>query len=733
MTEARSNEAATNAPDTTQRTESAERLARPLIKLAKASGLATSFIDQLGTYTEISDDALVAVLKALDVDASSDDAIKRSMTELEAENSKRLLPPTIVATTDKPTSLTLNCPSDADITAAITLEDGTAFDRFSLLPNLNSGQPDLTIAPDLPMGYHTLTVTVDGREGKATIIAAPARIAVPKAVEEHQRWGWMTQMYSVRSHDSWGIGDYGDLKRLLADAAEKSKADFMLINPIHAGAPIPPLEPSPYLPESRRFLNVTYIRPQDIPEYATLPDDVRAQVDALHASVAARNDESTPMDINAAWEAKRPALRLIFDAGRNNKRELEFEYFKATAGPDLNSFATWCLCFEVWGAPWGENRWFFEKTIDDPTVQTLVKDHHDLFEFNRWLQWIAAEQVNDAQHTALDHGMTLGLMQDMAVGVHGLGADAWANPERFASGGVTVGCPPDFYNQQGQDWGQPPFNPNYLAKTGYGVYREMVHNMFSHAGAVRIDHVLGLFRLWWIPQGEGARGGAYVTYNHEAMIAILTIEASRVNGLVVGEDLGTVPDYVRNVLAEHGLLGCMVEWFARVDDSPNAGDPYADPADYRKYALASVTTHDMPPTAGYLQFEHVKLREKLHLLTGPVEEFQASATAERQAMLDRLVESELITPEIAADVDNHIQEIVEAMHKMLLHSPSVLLQAALVDGVGETRAQNQPGTSSEYCNWRVPLAGPDHKVVHTDEVFDLPRVKSLSAIMNGEK
>ena len=207
---------------------------------------------------------------------------------------------------------------------------------------------------------------------------------------------------------------------------------------------------------------MTYIRPQDIPEYATLPADVRAQVDALHDSVAARNDESTPMDINAAWEAKRPALRLIFEAGRNNKRELEFEHFKTTAGPDLDSFATWCLCFEVWGAPWGENRWFFEKTIDDPAVRQLVEEHHDLFEFNRWLQWIAAEQVNAAQQEALDHGMTLGLMQDMAVGVHGLGADAWANPERFASGGVTVGCPPDFYNQQGQDWGQPPFNPRYL-------------------------------------------------------------------------------------------------------------------------------------------------------------------------------------------------------------------------------------------------------------------------------
>lgn len=181
------NNAASGAP---QRAESTERLARPLIKLAKACGLATSFIDQLGTYTEISDAALVAVLKALDVDASSDEAIVRSMTQLEVENSKRLLPSTIVATTGKPTGITLNCSSDADITASIELEDGTAFGHFALLPNLNSGKPDLTIAPDLPMGYHTLTVTVDGREGKAAIIAAPARIPVPEAVAEHQRWGW---------------------------------------------------------------------------------------------------------------------------------------------------------------------------------------------------------------------------------------------------------------------------------------------------------------------------------------------------------------------------------------------------------------------------------------------------------------------------------------------------------------------------------------------------------------
>ena len=717
----------------TQQTESAERIARPLIQLAKLNGISTSYIDQLGTYVEIRDEVLVSVLAALGVDASSDEAIETSYELTKQRIADTLVEPTIVKFIGKE-STTLIRAKGHDVTLRLLLEDGTQYEGnlcMYLTPQ-DDGSLTFTLPDDIPAGYHTLRVNAGPLHGEARLICAPARVPLPPAIAEKQRWGWMAQMYSIRSAESWGVGDYGDLKLLLTDAAEKSHADFMLINPIHATAPVDPLEPSPYLPESRRFMNVTYIRPQDIEEYAGLDEEAKAEVERLHAEVAPDNDNADELDINSAWWHKRQALQLVFKVPRSAERQAAFEAFKEAAGPDLRAFAAWSVAFQVWGAPW-ESTWFAETNRDSPEVAELIRDHADMVDFECWLQWIAAEQVTAAQTAARESGMALGLMQDMAVGVHSLGADVWWNPERFAVGSVTVGCPPDFYNQQGQDWGQPPFNPNYLAKTGYGVYREMVHNMFSHAGAVRIDHVLGLFRLWWIPQSEGARGGAYVTYDYEAMIAILTIEASRVNGLVVGEDLGTVPDYVRTVLAEHGLLGCMVEWFARVDDSPNAGDPYADPADYRKYALASVTTHDLPPTAGYLQFEHVRLREQLHLLTGPVEEFQASATAERQAMLDRLVESELITPEIAADVDNHIQEIVEAMHKMLLHSPSVLLQAALVDGVGETRSQNQPGTSSEYRNWRVPLAGPDHKVVHTDEVFDLPRVKSLSAIMNGEK
>ena len=745
-----SNEAQ-NPTQAARREESPARLKRPLIRLAKACGVSTSYIDQLGAYVEIRDEVLVAVLASLGVDASNPAAVSKSLLETECRQREQLVPPTVLAITGRANNVPLRCSADALVALTLALEDGTAY-AGDLRANLRvhkdadfGEQLDLTLPDDLPIGYHTLNVQVGGVQRRATVIVAPPRIELPEAVRQRQRWGWMTQMYSVRSADSWGVGDYGDLKRLAADAGEKSHADFMLINPIHAGAPVPPLQPSPYLPESRRFLNVTYIRPQDIPEYAALDDATRAQVEELHASVAAANDSAEPMDINASWDAKRQALWLIFSAPRSEERETAFAEFKRAAGPDLDAFATWCLAFEVWGAPWEENSWFFRTDKNSPAVAALVRDHHDMFEFQRWLQWIADEQVAAAQQAAKDAGMALGLMQDMAVGVHALGADVWWSPERFADG-VTVGAPPDFYNQLGQDWGQPPFSPQYLESTGYRVYREMVHNMFAHAGALRIDHVLGLFRLWWIPRGCTARDGAYVTYNHEVMLSILAIEASRANGVVIGEDLGTVPEYVSKVLAEHGVLGTAVEWFSRVDNSPNAGDPYAPPEDYRKYALASVTTHDLPPTAGYLKLEHVDLREELNLLNEPAEQFRAEVQAEIDQMLALLVSRGYLPQEVAdglkaacapdaddaetADREALIQRVVEAMHVMLRDSPSVLVQAALVDGVGEHRTQNQPGTSWEYPNWRIPLADETGRVVHTEEVFDLPRVQSLAAALN---
>lgn len=741
--------------------ESAERLARPLIKLAKACGVATFYIDQLGDYTEITDEALVGVLDALGFKSDTPESIADSYERVLQKTASELLPPTVVAFNGVKTCVPMNAVknyelqgnhanqgnkvTEKNISVSLTLEDGKDYEGdLGEIKVDEDGEFYIELTDELPMGYHTIHARITNNSGNlvahadSTLIAAPERIPLPQSVKERHRWGYMTQLYSVRSKDSWGVGDYGDLRRLLKDAGEIGKADFMLINPIHACAPISPLEPSPYLPESRRFLNVTYIRPQDIPEYAELSSEEKAEVDRLHNKVAASNDDPNPIDINAAWDAKLPALRLIFKKKRSDAREREFSEFKLRSGEDLDAFATWCVAFEVWGAPWGDNLWFDTTGKGTPQIESLKKEHADLLEFHRWLQWIADEQVAAAHAEAKDSGMAIGLMQDMAVGVHGYGADVWWSPERFANG-VSVGAPPDFYNQQGQDWGQPPFDPNYLDETGYIAYRDMVHNVFLRADAARIDHVLGLFRLWWIPQGQGARNGAYVYYNVDAMLAVLTIEATRAGGLVIGEDLGTVPAYVSKVLAAHGVLGTVVEWFTHDDKaesvSKKAGKKeiiYANPSTYREYALASVTTHDLPPTAGYLEFEHVKLREELHLLTEPVENFKKAAQAERDAMMAMLLKGGWISKEAADDVENHVQEIVEGMHAVLRTSPSLLLQVALVDAVGEKRSQNQPGTSTEYPNWRIPLADENGNVVHTDEVFKSARVLSMAAVMQGK-
>lgn len=270
-------------------------------------------------------------------------------------------------------------------------------------------------------------------------------------------------------------------------------------------------------------------------------------------------------------------------------------------------------------------------------------------------------------------------------------------------------------------------NPVELANSGYRIYRDMVHGMFSQAGAVRIDHILGLFRLWWIPQGKAPTEGTYVHYDAGLMLGILCIEARRAHGIVVGEDLGVVPESVEEALEQHRILGCAVEWFEQRDGV------FLDPHTWRTNALASVNTHDLPPAAGYLAYEQVKIREQLQLLTMPAEEFRASAVREHNAMLQMLIERGFLESSMVEDESAHIQQIVEALYRVLKAAPSRLLAASIVDAVGETRAQNQPGTNNEYPNWRIPLADADGKVVPLEQLYDNARLKSLAAIMNAPK
>lgn len=719
-----------------QKTESQERRAQPLIKLAKLSNVATSYIGQTGEFNEIDHDVIVQVLDALGIAASTEEEIADSLNRIVEQSKTRLVSGTVFALLGEETTVVVHHLTGQIPQASITLEDGSSYathigvgagDGSAAYPDGEKFyvSSSIVIPADVPMGYHTLTVTAGETTETATLIVAPAKVPLPEGLVNGQQWGWMAQLYSIRSHTSWGVGDFADLKHLLVEAHTKTNADYMLINPVHAAEPVAPLTPSPYLPDSRRFVNFTYIRPEEVREYSELSEEARERVEKLHAQAEQLNSDVDFVNRDAMWQTKMPALWEVFSAPRSPEREAEFSAYKAEQGPDLDAYATWCVAYDKWGAPANSpDSWIKKYSIGSQQVRQLVADNADTVEFYRWLEWIADSQLSAAQRSAKASGMSIGLMLDMAVGVHPLGSDVWAKPEQFAKG-ATVGAPPDFYNQQGQDWSQPPLNPRYLQETGYRAYVDLIHHMFSGAGALRIDHILGLFRLWWIPEGNSAGQGTYVGYDSDVMLGILAIEATRAGGVIIGEDLGVVPPYVASALSSHGLLGSVIEWFEK-----DAEGEFRDPSTYREFAIASVTTHDLPPTAGYLNYEHVEIRKRLGLLAGPAEDFEKAAQAEHAALLRFLVEGGWLSESALADEDANEQAIIEAMHKVLKDSKSKLLCAAIVDGVGERRSQNQPGTNNEYPNWRVPLADGAKNPVYAEDLFDMPRLVSLGKVMD---
>nr|NLD41564.1 4-alpha-glucanotransferase [Actinomycetales bacterium] len=398
-------------------------------------------------------------------------------------------------------------------------------------------------------------------------------------------------------------------------------------------------------------------------------------------------------------------------------RARAFERFRAREGKGLEDFALWCALQEKYQ---GEDLPPEFSNATSPFVARQRRELADRIEYHAWLQWIVDEQLGAAQRAALDSGMGIGVMQDLAVGVHSEGSDIWSSPEVFALG-IEVGAPPDMYNQQGQNWSQPPWRPDALARTAYEPLRAMCATVLRHAGALRVDHIIGLFRLWWIPKGKTADHGTYVRYDHEAMVGVLLLEAHRAGAVLIGEDLGTVEPWVREYLTSRGVLGTSVFWF----EKDHGGYPLA-PSDYRELVLATVTTHDLPPSAGYLAGEHVDLRHRLGLLTEPVEKVRAEARQERERTIGRMADFGLLGEDASE------REIVEALHRYIVQTPSLLLGVALTDAVGERRAQNQPGTDQEYPNWKIPLADGSERIVLVEDLPSNARLLSLVAAVRSQ-
>ncbi|MFD6227817.1 4-alpha-glucanotransferase [Streptomyces sp. NPDC060232] len=648
-----------------------------LARLAALHGIATAYQPAADVTVRIPEATVRTVLGRLGVVTDGAESIRVGAEEGARAAAARLLPPTVVLWQGEPVApLPAGLPPGSRV--AVVAE--------------GSGE-ELPWGGGLPLGIHRITAEApDGRTAEATLVVAPER--APAAPERAH--GLLVQLYSLLSERSWGMGDLGDLAELARWAARTHGTDFIQVNPLHAALPGTPTDPSPYRPSSRRFPDPVHLRIEDVPEYADCPErDALAELASRGAALRHEVlEKGALIDRDAVWDLKRQALELLYAVPRTAEREADYRAFCEEGGAMLDLHAG-RQASRAGGGPGASA------------------------DFHRWAVWLTDGQLVAVQRAAREAGMTVGIVHDLAVGVHPGGSDAF-EPGLYAPR-MSVGAPPDAFNARGQDWGLPPWRPDVLARLRYEPLRALLRGVFRYAGALRIDHVMGLFRLWWIPEGTPPAEGTYVGYDGEAMLAVLVLEAHRAGAPVVGEDLGTVEPYVRRALARRGVLGTSVLWFER--DWAGDGGPLA-PRAWRADCLATVTTHDLPPTAAKLAGAHVELRDRLGLLTRPAEGERAedaADTAEWLELLDRL------------GLDTKGEEAaVQALYGFLLRTPARLVGVWLPDAVGDRRPQNLPGTWDQYPNWRLPVADASGRPLTLEELTASPRANALlSAVREG--
>jgi 4-alpha-glucanotransferase len=525
----------------------------------------------------------------------------------------------------------------------IQLEDGTTLAIDGRLPG------------DLPVGYHQL---LDRRGRPNQLIVAPAGCHLPAG---YSTWGWAIQLYAARSRRSWGIGDLGDL-RWLGRWAREQHAGIALINPLAAVAPTLPQQASPYFPSSRRFRSPLYLRIEEV-------DGAKATNGIGELARAARRlNRERLIDRDRVFELKSQALEAVWRTVRGST-DAAFETFRSEQ-PGLEQFATFCALAEKFGASW--RQWPADlRHPSSPGVARAASGRglRERIRFHQWLQYQVDGQLARAS-------AAMPVMQDLPIGFDAGGADAWAFQDVLAEG-ITVGAPPDEFNTRGQNWGLPPFVPDRLRSAGYEPFIQTIRACLRHAGGLRIDHVMGLFRLFWIPAGMDPRDGAYVHGHPDDLLAIVALESQRANAVIVGEDLGTVEEDTRLALAARNILSYRLLWFEK-----------APPAEYPTQALAAITTHDLPTVAGLWTDSDLEVQRELGL--SPNE----AGTREIKSRVRRMTRATAATP---------TSDVVARVHTSLARAPSQIITATLDDAMAVEERPNMPATSDEWPNWRLAL------------------------------
>jgi 4-alpha-glucanotransferase len=712
-----------------------------LDQLARQRGIGDAYHNYRGELLHISRETKTAILAAMGLSTSDAAAIERELHEHEDGRLRSLLPFVAVVHSHR-SHVMIAVPADSleqELVWRVATDGGHEVQgraRAAELPEHERREVDghwqtrreLPLPGDLPHGYHTLHVApAGGKAESCALIVAPLPCYEPGVLHEGARlWGVAVQLYSLRSGQNWGIGDFADLAAVVRACAAQGAA-FIGLNPLHALFPGNPWQFSPYSPSSRHFLNVLYIAVERVAEFAHCAE-AQAVVRAADFQAELARLRSTPcVDYPGVTRVKLRILKLLHAQFRRDgsaqaaARAAEFQAYRVERGESLRRHALHDAIDEHLRAIDGQYYWgwpMWPADLRDPAhsgVQAFERSHAESVEFHAWLQWLADQQLGEAQALGRALGMPIGLYGDYAVGVNPSGSETWSDQALYRKG-AGVGAPPDALALKGQDWGIPPQDPNVLVAEQYRPFRELIAANMRHFGALRLDHVMALFRQWWVPAGLGSTAGGYVHYPLDDLMSVLALESERHACLVVGEDLGTVPPEMSHAMGQRAVYSYRVLLFEKHPDGT-----FIAPGAYPRRAIATVTTHDLPTLCGYWSGGDIDLRRRLSLY--PSEEARQHVADERvrdrQSLLAALEANGLKPTDASAAPDAYSAALSHAIHVFLARTASALVVLQAEDLIGMPDPVNVPGTNEEHANWQRKMA------CRVDEIFDRDTVRTL--------
>jgi 4-alpha-glucanotransferase len=710
-----------NTPATPDKTPSA------IEALAAKAGFEVEWRNAHKQIQRVPEETLKVLLERLGLPCGNPAQLKQSAATLDAELSGRKLPPLMTAEVDRGISLPMAAVKSG-ARYRIELESGAVIDGRFTSPK---GETAL-LSPISEPGYHTLVIN----EQRTTLAVAPARCYTvddawralqPDTQATPPMWGVAAQVYGLRRVGDGGVGDYSALATLASESAQRG-SHAIAISPMHAMFSAEPNKFSPYSPSSRLFLNIAHIDP------AAVLGEEAAQAAIKTAGVA---DEFAELEVLQLidWPrvvtAKLAVLRALFaqfnaqvSAHENDMLHKDFTRFVKRGGRALEDHARFEALQAAQLIEANEGHWRnWAGELRDPrsaAVAEFAAAHKDEVDFFLFAQWLAAKGLSHAQHVARDSGMAIGLIADLAVGCDSAGSHAWSYRDEMLQG-VSVGAPPDLFNQAGQSWGLTTFSPRAMRTQGFSAFIDMLRAAFTLAGGIRIDHILGLRRLWLVPDGESAKNGAYLRYPLDDLLRLIALESWRHKAIVIGEDLGTVPPGFRERLQEHGLLGIRVLWFERAEKGPG----FKAPADWDHDVAATTTTHDLPTVAGWWIGEDIVWRSKIGQTAAradgqdPVEIAQTERGEDRKLLWSAFQEAGVAAPDVpvAADISPQTAPVDEAL-AFVASTPAPLALYPLEDLLALAEMPNLPGSIDEHPNWRRRLALPVSELFDDDSFVD---------------